>query len=294
MATGQSLLMASTALQVRLKASVEALRAQGLAGGDTGIVLGTGLGFGVNDVLADRREIPYSAVPHLPYSNLEGHAGRLCWGRVGAQQVLVFEGRVHCYEGYSPAEVAYAVRLMAAVGVRRVIITNVAGGLNPDYSEGALMLISDHINLMGVNPLVGPNEEWLGPRFPDMSEPYNLALRAAAREAAQEAAVPLQEGVYVGVFGPSLETRAEYRFLRMIGADAVGMSTIPEVIAAVHAGLQVLGISLISDRCVPETLKPVDIAAILRVARDADPVLSLLLQGLLRQPAFAAEALKTP
>lgn len=277
----------STALQTQLEESVTALHAHGLTGGDTGIVLGTGLGGGISDVLADRGEVSYGAIPHLPHVAVEGHAGRLSWDRIGSQQVLVFEGRVHCYEGYSPAEVAYTVRLMAALGVKRAILTNIAGGLNPDYREGDLMLISDHINLMGVNPLVGANEDWLGPRFPDMSEPYGLALRAAARAAANEATVPLREGVYVGVLGPNLETRAEYRFLRMIGADAVGMSTIPEVIAAVHAGLQVLALSLITDRCIPETLKPIDVPKILQIAREADPVLSRLLHRLLLQPSFA-------
>lgn len=273
----------------QLEESVAALHAHGLTGGDIGIVLGTGLGGGISDVLADRGEISYGMIPHLPHVAVEGHAGRLRWGRLGSQQVLVFEGRVHCYEGYSPEEVAYAVRLMAMLGVQRVILTNIAGGLNPDYHEGDLMLISDHINLMGVNPLIGANEDWLGPRFPDMSEPYSLALRATAMTAAREAAIPLQEGVYVGVLGPSLETRAEYRFLRMIGADAVGMSTIPEVIAAVHAGMQVLALCLITDRCIPERLQPIDVPKILQIARDAEPILSRLLQGLLRQPAFAAE-----
>lgn len=188
----------STALQTQLEESVAALHAHGLTGGDTGIVLGTGLGGGVTDVLVDRGEISYDAIPHLPHVTVEGHAGRLSWGRIGSQQVLVFEGRVHCYEGYSPAKVAYGVRLMAALGVKRVILTNIAGGLHPDYREGDLMLISDHINLMGVNPLAGANEDWLGPRFPDMSEPRSLKLRTAVRTAANEAAVPLREGVYVG------------------------------------------------------------------------------------------------
>ena len=287
MTTVQSSLTAPTALQTRLEESAGILRAHGLTSGDTGIVLGTGLGGSVTDVLADRGEISYGTIPHLPHVAVEGHAGRLRWGRLGSQQVLVFEGRVHCYEGYSPAEVAYAVRLMATLGVKRVILTNIAGGLNPDYHEGDLMLISDHINLMGVNPLVGTNEDWLGPQFPDMSESYSLALCAAARAAANEVAVPLREGVYVGVLGPNLETRAEYRFLRMIGADAIGMSTIPEVIAAVHAGMQVLALSLITDRCIPETLKPVDVPKILQIAREADPVLSRLLHRLLLQPLLA-------
>ncbi len=287
MTTMHSPLTAPTALQAQLEESVAALRIHGLTSGDTGIVLGTGLGDGVTEVLADRGEVSYDTIPHLPYVTVEGHAGRLSWGCIDSQQVLVFEGRVHCYEGYSPAEVAYAVRLMAMLGVKRMILTNIAGGLNPDYREGDLMLISDHINLMGVSPLVGANEDWLGPRFPDMSEPYRLALRTAARAAANEAAVPLREGVYVGVLGPNLETRAEYRFLRMIGADAVGMSTLPEVIAAVHAGMQVLALSLITDRCIPETLKPVDVPKILQIAREADPILSRLLHRLLRQPSFA-------
>lgn len=192
-----------------------------------------------------------------------------------------------CYEGYSAAEVAYATRLLARLGAKRVIITNIAGGLNPAFNAGDLMLITDHINLMGVNPLVGPNDDTIGPRFQDMSEPYSRSLLTAARAVAEQEQILLREGVYVGVLGPHLETRAEYRYLRMIGADAVGMSTLPEVIAAVHAGLQVLGISLISDRCVPETLQPVDIQKLLQIAREAEPVVSRLVSGVLRHPAFA-------
>jgi len=274
-------------LREQLDESVEALRRQRIDGADTGVILGTGLGFGVNEALTDRIELPYRTIPHLPQSNLEGHAGRLTWGLCGAQRVIVFEGRVHCYEGYSAAEVAYATRLLARLGAKRAIITNIAGGLDPEFHEGDLILITDHINLMGINPLVGPNDDTLGPRFPDMSEPYDRSLLSVARTVAEREQIPLREGIYVGVLGPHLETRAEYRYLRMIGADAVGMSTLPEVIAAVHAGLQVLGISLISDRCVPETLQPVDIQKLLQIAREAEPVLSRLLSGVLRHPAFA-------
>ncbi|MBI3011176.1 MAG: purine-nucleoside phosphorylase [Candidatus Omnitrophica bacterium] len=280
-------------LREQLDESVEALRRQRIDGADTGIILGTGLGFGVNEALTDRIELPYRSIPHLPHSNLEGHVGRLTWGRCAIQRVVVLEGRVHCYEGYSAAEVAYATRLLARLGARRVIVTNIAGGLDPEFHEGDLMLITDHINLMGVNPLVGSNDDTLGPRFPDMSEPYSRSLLAAARAVAEQEQIPLREGVYVGVLGPNLETRAEYRFLRMIGADAVGMSTIPEVIAAVHAGMQVVAVSLITDRCIPETLKPVDVPKILQIARDVEPILSRLLQQLLRHRALASASGET-
>ena len=197
--------------------------------------------------------------------------------------MAIFHGRVHCYEGYSAGDVAYGVRLLQRLGGTTLLVTNIAGGLNPDFQRGELMLIGDQINLMGMSPLIGPNDDALGPRFPDMSEPCDPALRELARAAAAEAEVTLREGVYVGLLGPSLETRAEYRFLRMIGADAVGMSTIPEVLAAVHAGLRVLGVSLISDLCIPETLEPVDLQELLRVARAAEPDLTRLLGGLLRR-----------
>ena len=277
-----------SALRGQLEESAAVLRRRGLARADIGVILGTGLGFGIRTLLKRPQRIAYGDIPHLPHPGVAGHAGELVWGRCGTKRVAIFHGRVHGYEGYSASEIAYGVRLLKRLGGTTLIVTNIAGGLNPDFRRGELMLIRDQINLMGSSPLVGPNDDSLGPRFPDMSEPYDPALRELARAAAAEAGLTLREGVYVGLLGPSLETRAEYRFLRMIGADAVGMSTIPEVLAAVHAGLRVAGVSLISDLCIPETLEPVNLQALLRVARAAEPALTRLLGGLLRRLGGAA------
>jgi purine-nucleoside phosphorylase len=221
--------------------------------------------------------IPYEQIPGFPLSTVESHAGRLLLGRLGNRPVVAMQGRFHRYEGYGLAEVTFPVRVMRALGATALVVSNACGGMNPLWSPGDLVLLSDHINLLGDNPLVGSNDERLGPRFPDMSEPYDSGLRALAREAARELGIVLREGVYVAVPGPNLETRAEYRMLRMMGADVVGMSTVPEVIVAAHAGMRTLGISIITDQCLPDALEPADIGRIIATAKQAEPSLSRLI-----------------
>lgn len=246
-----------------------------------GIILGTGLG-NLSSQIEDRIEIEYNQIPHFPISTAIGHKGVLVLGKIGGQNVIAMEGRFHYYEGYSMQEVTYPVRVMKALGAQTLIVSNAAGGMNPDYKSGDLMIITDHINLMGDNPLIGSNDESLGPRFPDMIEPYGIELVKLAEAAAKQLKIRIHKGVYVGVAGPNLETRAEYRFLRNIGADAVGMSTVPEVIVGVHMGMKILGISCITDECVPETLKPLDIEKVLAVAKKSEPVLSKLVMEVIR------------
>jgi purine-nucleoside phosphorylase len=211
-----------------------------------GVVLGSGLG-AFADELTDRSDIPYGEIPGWPCSTAVGHAGKLIIGKLGDVDMAVMAGRAHLYEGYSPAQVTFGVRVLRALGVRSMVFTNAAGGINLAYERGGLVLISDHINLQGCNPLVGPNDDSLGPRFPDMSEAYSRAYREIARQVAVELCVPLGEGVYAAMLGPSYETPAEIRFLRAIGADLVGMSTAMEAIAANHAGMKVLGISCVTN-----------------------------------------------
>lgn len=247
-----------------------------------GIILGTGLG-GLAGRVAGRRTVRYEEIPHFPAPTVETHAGVVVGGRLAGRPVVAFEGRFHAYEGHPLEAVTFPVRVAKALGARVLVVSNAAGGMNPLFRRGDLMAIEDHVNLMGMNPLVGRNDERLGPRFPDMSEPYSRRLLAAAERAALRLRIPLKRGVYVGVTGPNLETRAEYRFLRGIGADAVGMSTVPEVIAAVHAGLEVFGISVITDECFPDALEPADIAAIIRAANAAAKPLAALIEAVIRR-----------
>lgn len=244
-----------------------------------GLILGTGLGHLAEEIEA-HEVIPYSDIPHFPASTVESHHGRLLVGMVNEVPVLVLQGRFHLYEGYDGRQITFPVRVLYDLGVRTLLISNAAGGLHPDFRRGDLMLVSDHLNLQGVNPLTGPNEDDWGPRFPDMSEPYAADLRQLAEEVAEEEEITLRQGVYVAVAGPNLETRAEYRFLRMIGADAVGMSTVPEVIVARHMGIRCLAISVITDECFPDTLQPVTIESVLAAAAEAEPRLTRLLVGL--------------
>jgi purine-nucleoside phosphorylase len=246
-----------------------------------GIILGTGRAKLLNEVQR-AVTIPYAELPHMPVSTAPTHQSRLVFGTVAGKPVVIMDGRFHLYEGYSAREVVYPVRLMRALGVGTLLVSNVAGGLNPDFAIGDLMLISDHINLLGTSPLVGPNDDGLGPRVPDMSQPYDPALMRLAERVASEERLPCRKGVYAAMLGPQLETRAEYRWLRATGADAVGMSTVPEVIAAVHAGMRVLAVSLISDLCIPETLKPVSIEEIIAVADRAEPLLTKLFVGVVK------------
>ena len=246
-----------------------------------GIILGTGLGAFARN-LAAKKTLSYEKIPYFPKTTALSHAGRLVVGRIGRKEVVALEGRFHYYEGYSLREVTYPVQLLKALGCRILIVSNAAGGLNPSFQAGDLMLIEDQINLMGVNPLIGPNEDWLGDRFPDMSEPYDRKLIAFTEAVASGLHLPLQKGVYIGVTGPNLETRAEYRFFQRIGADAVGMSTVPEVIVARHAKMRVLGISCITDMCLPETLTVADIDHIIRIAKESEPKLTKLVVNVIK------------
>jgi purine-nucleoside phosphorylase len=244
----------------------------------TALVLGTGLGALAREISAEA-EIPYNEIPGFPLSTVESHVGRLMCGTLSGKPVVAMQGRFHRYEGYSLEQVTFPVRVLRALGAQTLVVSNACGGMHPEWAPGDLVLISDHINLLGDNPLIGPNDPALGPRFPDMSEPYSEALRAICRGVAAERRIVLREGVYVAVPGPSLETRAEYRMLRTIGADVVGMSTVPEVIVAIHGGMRVLGISIITDQCVPETLEPASLEKILAVAGAAEPKLTALVRG---------------
>lgn len=243
---------------------------------EVGIILGTGLG-GLAQEIAVEAAIPYEEIPGFPLSTVESHAGRLLLGRLGNRPVVAMQGRFHRYEGYGLADVTFPVRVMRALGAGTLVVSNACGGMNPLWSPGDLVLLSDHINLLGDNPLVGSNDDRLGSRFPDMSEPYDSGLRALARTAALDLGIILREGVYVAVPGPSLETRAEYRMLRGMGADVVGMSTVPEVIVAAHAGMRTLGISIITDQCLPDALEPAVIDRIIDTARRAEPQLTRLI-----------------
>jgi len=240
------------------------------------IILGTGLG-ALADQVEDSVAIEYSRIPFFPRPTMAGHPGQLVLGTIADKRVVAMQGRAHYYEGYSLDQVTFPVRVMRWLGAKVLIVSNAAGGMNPQFNPGDLMIIIDHINLMGVNPLIGPNDERLGPRFPDMSEPYDRELIRLIEEVARQEELKVQKGIYVWVTGPNLETAAEYRFLRTIGADVVGMSTVPEVIVAKHAGLRVLGISCITDKCLPDALEPANIEAILKVAAEAEPKLTGLI-----------------
>jgi purine-nucleoside phosphorylase len=243
---------------------------------EIGIILGTGLGR-----LADRIEveqsIEYPEIPHFVSSTVESHSGRLLLGKINGRTVVAMQGRFHFYEGYSMGQITFPVRVMNALGAGTLLVSNACGGMNPQFSKGDVMVIDDHINLLGDNPLIGANDERLGPRFPDMSQPYSRRLIELAERLALENGIRLRKGVYVAVPGPNLETRAEYRFLRSIGADVVGMSTVPEVITAVHCGMEVLGLSIITDLCLPDSLEPTGLEEILAVAGEAEPRLTSLM-----------------
>jgi purine-nucleoside phosphorylase len=241
-----------------------------------GIILGSGLG-GVTNAITEKVTIPYESIPHFAKSTAHGHAGQLVCGFMEGVPVVVMEGRMHAYEGYPLAQIAFPVRVLKRLGANLLVVTNACGGLNPHYRTGDLMVIDDHINLINDNPLVGINDERLGPRFPDMSAPYTPELIDAALAVARQENFSAHRGVYVAVAGPNLETRAEYRFLRTIGADVVGMSTVPEVIVAVHSGLRVLGISVITDMCLPDALEVATVENILAVARSAEPKLRAII-----------------
>ena len=266
----------------------EAVRAVQELGGGTprvGIVLGTGLG-GVADAMEVEVSVPYEELPHFPVSTVVTHHGRLLLGSLNGVPVVAMQGRFHRYEGYTLQEIVFPVRVMRLLGADTLIVSAACGGMNPLWASGDLVLLNDHINLMGDSPLVGPNLDELGPRFPDMSAPYDPGLREIAAAVALEERIPLREGVYVAVPGPQLETRAEYRMLRRMGADVVGMSTVPEVIAACHMGMRVLAVAVVTDQCLPDALEEVDVETIITTAVAAGPKLTRLLSGVLA--AFAA------
>ncbi len=268
----------------RVQAAAGVVRGKSAFVPEIGIILGTGLG-GLAREIAVEAEVPYAEIPGFPLSTVETHAGRLLLGRLGGRPVVAMQGRFHRYEGYDLQQVTFPVRVLHALGARTLIVSNACGGMNPLWGPGDLVLLSDHINLLGDNPLVGPNDERMGPRFPDMSAPYDPDLRALARQAALELGIVLREGVYVAVPGPNLETRAEYRMLRALGADVVGMSTVPEVIVAGHQGMRTIGISIITDQCLPDALEPADIGRIITTAGRAEPHLTRLIATLVERAA---------
>jgi len=267
---------------VSLGAAVAAVRARSTLVPDVAVILGTGLGRLAEELDAAAR-IPYDEIPGFPQATVETHAGQLLLGRLAGRPSVVMQGRFHAYEGYTLSQVTFPVRVMKALGARTLVVSNISGGMHPLWDVGDLVLLVDHINLLGDNPLLGPNDDRAGPRFPDMSAAYDGALRALARAVARDRGITLREGVYVAVTGPNLETRSEYRMLRALGADVVGMSTVPEVIVAAHEGLRVLGFSIITDLGFPETLAPASVERIIAAARTAEPRLAQLVRGVLER-----------
>ncbi len=247
---------------------------------EAGIILGTGLGK-LGTEIEKAISIPYDEIPEFPVSTVESHAGRLICGELGGKTVLAMQGRFHYYEGYAMHQITLPVRVMYELGIRTLLISNAGGVLNPHFDRGDIMVLDDHINLLGDNPLIGPNLDEYGPRFPDMSEPYNRELITLAEEIALEQKLNLRKGVYVAVQGPNLETRAEYRFLRAIGADVVGMSTVPEAIVSNHMGMKTLAFSVITDECYPDALQAVSLEEIIATAAGAEPKLTALMQALI-------------
>lgn len=249
---------------------------------EIGIILGTGLGCLATEIDVEKI-IPYGEIPNFPISTVETHDGKLILGQLGGKKVVAMQGRFHFYEGYTMKQITFPVRVMKRLGIHTLLISNAAGGMNPDFRRGDLMIITDHINLLGDNPLIGPNLDEFGPRFPDMSEPYSNELISLAEKVASENNIKIQKGVFVAVSGPNLETKAEYRFLRNIGADVVGMSTVPENIVAVHSGLKVFGMSVITDECFPDTLQPVNVQEIIETAKKTEPKLTLIMKNIIEQ-----------
>ena len=245
-----------------------------------GIILGTGLGSLVEEI-QEEAAFDYEEIPHFPQTTAVSHQGRLICGTLHGLPVMAMEGRFHMYEGYALKQITLPVRVMKSLGAQLLVVSNACGGMNPNYREGDVMVIEDHINLMGDNPLIGINDDRLGPRFPDMSHPYDAELIQRALSVARREDIVAHQGVFVAVSGPNLETRAEYRFLRSIGADVVGMSTVPEVIVAAHCGLPVVGFSIVTDMCLPDALEPADVQQIIATAQDAEPRLRALVRGVL-------------
>ena len=274
--------MTMSPLYQQIDEAIRYLRTRTTARPEVGIILGTGLG-GLAKEISAETVIEYGDIPHFPLSTVESHHGKLIFGTLGGKTVVAMQGRFHYYEGYSMQRITFPVRVMKFLGAETLLVSNAAGGMNPIFSRGDIMLITDHINLLGDNPLIGSNDDQLGPRFPDMSEPYSKALISLAERIGVESRIHLQKGVFVSVPGPNLETRAEYRFLRGIGADVVGMSTVPEVIVAVHMSMRVLGFSIITDECFPDSLKPAKLEEIVATAMRAEPKLTTVMKEVIHQ-----------
>lgn len=266
----------------QVQESVHFIRSKWTAAAKVGIVLGTGLGNLAKQINAEA-VIPYEEIPYFPSSTVETHAGNLVAGTLNGVPIAAMEGRFHAYEGYDSKQITFPVRVLKALGAEMLVVSNACGGMNPQYQRGDIMVIEDHINLLGINPLVGLNDERLGPRFPDMCEPYDKKLIDRALEVSRKENIVAHKGVYVAVLGPNLETRAEYRFLRGIGADVVGMSTVPEVLVAVHCGMRILGLSIITDMALPDALVPGDVNEIIATANAAEPKLTKIVCGVLEK-----------
>lgn len=265
-----------------LRQSVAFIRKQTDWKPEIAIILGTGLGNLAKKIVKEC-EIDYSKIPNFPVSTVQSHAGKLLFGTLSGKKVAVMEGRFHFYEGYNMQEVTFPVRVMKELGAKILVVSNAAGAMNLTYKKGDIVVIEDHINFMGANPLIGPNDERLGPRFPDMYAPYSARLAKIVEDTGREVKVSTRRGVYVGVSGPNLETRAEYRMLRQWGADLVGMSTVPEVIVGVHMGMEILGLSIATDLCDPDHLEPCDIKEIIKTANEAGPKLDKLLEAAIKK-----------
>jgi purine-nucleoside phosphorylase len=273
---------APSQLYDRVQQAARALRAICAAPPKAAVILGTGLG-GLAQQIEEPRSLPYGKVPHFPVSTVKGHAGRVVTGRLAGVPIIAFDGRFHLYEGWTFEQVTLPVRVAKAAGAQALFLSGAVGGMNPLHEKGDIILIEDHINLLPGNPLIGPNDERLGPRFPDMCAPYDRKLLARAQDICLDERIRAHRGVYVAVAGPNLETRAEYRFLRSIGADVVGMSTVPEVLVAVHSGLRVFAASIVTDLCLPDALAPADINEIIAIANAAAPKLTRLVSRLISE-----------
>jgi purine-nucleoside phosphorylase len=272
----------ATEIYDQVQAATAAVRAKWAGTPRVGVILGTGLG-GLAEEIQTEAAIAYEEIPHFPSSTVITHAGRLVCGKLAGKTVVAMEGRFHFYEGYSLQQITLPVRMMKALGCEILIVSNACGGMNPQWGKGDIMVIDDHINLIGDNPLIGKNDDRLGPRFPDMCQPYDQKLIALAQRVALEEKITLQRGVLVAVPGPNLETRAEYRFLRAIGADVVSMSTVPEIIVAVHCGLRTLGLSVITDVCLPDALEPAVLEDIITTANAAEKRLRMLVRRVVQE-----------
>jgi len=271
-------------IHAQVQEAVAVIREQWKQTPHAGIILGTGLGSLVDDIEVEA-SFDYEQIPHFPRSTATSHRGRLVCGRLSGLPVIAMEGRLHMYEGYTQQQITLPVRVMRELGAELLVVSNACGGMNPNYQCGDIMVIEDHINLLGDNPLIGINDDQLGPRFPDMCEPYDQRLIEDALSIARREDIVAHKGVFVAVPGPNLETRAEYRFLRLIGADSVGMSTVPEVIVAVHSGMRTVGFSIITDMCLPDALEKADVDKIIATAGEAQPRLCTLVKGVLAKEA---------